>query len=53
MKTIQTHVFDNKISLKTANGIEILKIADIIYCFIENREVEIVLLNGQTTKIDI
>ena len=51
MKTIETHLFDDKISLKTANGIEIFNIADIIYCFIENREVEIVLLNGQTTRL--
>jgi DNA-binding LytR/AlgR family response regulator len=51
MKNLQPHLFDDKISLNTANGIEIFNIADIIYCFIENREVEIVLLNGQTTKV--
>jgi DNA-binding LytR/AlgR family response regulator len=51
MKTLQPHLFNDKISLKTANGIEIFNIADIIYCFIENREVEIVLLNGQTTRV--
>jgi two-component system LytT family response regulator len=51
MKTLEPHLFDDKISIKTNNGIEIFEIADIIYCFTENREVEIVLLNGEKTKV--
>lgn len=51
MKAIEPQVSVDKISLKTANGIEIFEIADIIYCFIETREVEIVLLNGQQTRV--
>jgi DNA-binding LytR/AlgR family response regulator len=51
MKTLEPHLFDDKISLKTTNGIEIFEIADIIYCFIENREVEILLLNRLKTRV--
>lgn len=51
MKPIEPLLLDDTISLKTANGIEILHSSDIIYCCIKNREVVIVLLNGQTKRV--
>lgn len=51
MKSIKPNPFEDKIGLKTFNGIEIFCIADIIYCFIQNREVQLLLMSGQTIKL--
>ena len=46
MQTIDTHVLNDVISLKTTKGIEFIYPAEILYFGIENRDVKIFLMDG-------
>jgi len=51
MKSIHPQPFVDKISLKTSNGIEMLHFSDIIYCYVESREVKVLLLDGKVIRV--